>query len=247
MCAGLGGGMSRNCTVGRRLAGSRRVLRGLADGDLEGVVMPCRGCRDDRRAKRRSGRSQYQRQGLDGPDAATIRLRHRPLSLRTEACRPFGVRMAYHRCRTSGSFWLRRNDRGYPRKTFRQPRCRLSRSHPQRLCPSIGRVPPSRSSAAGCGAGIAVRELPPQQIGLAGYFRKVGDPDETVLAGEDDGAVAALRLGDAEDTVMAGIVDRDRAVVVDHQPAGIRKDRVPEIVLHTDGARFSEAVRPPIR
>jgi len=56
---------------------------------------------------------------------------------------------------------------------------------------------------------------------LGGDFRQIGNPNETILAGERERAVGALSLGDAEYPVVAGVVDRERAVIVNHQPVGI--------------------------
>jgi hypothetical protein len=58
-----------------------------------------------------------------------------------------------------------------------------------------------------------------------GNFPQVGDPDQSVLACEREGLVAAPSLRDAENSVRSGIVDRDRALVVDYQPTGVGKHR----------------------
>jgi hypothetical protein len=47
-----------------------------------------------------------------------------------------------------------------------------------------------------------------------GYLRKVVNPDQTILARERGRSIATLSLRDAENPVMAGVVDRDGAAVV---------------------------------
>jgi hypothetical protein len=80
----------------------------------------------------------------------------------------------------------------------------------------------------------------------AGKLRQVGDPGQSVLACEREGLVAALGLCDAENLVIAGVVDRDGAAVVDNQPAGIGKNGVSKIILRANSARPAQSDRPPI-
>jgi hypothetical protein len=79
----------------------------------------------------------------------------------------------------------------------------------------------------------------------AGNLRQVGDPDQSVLACEREG-LALLWACDAENLVMAGVVDRDGAAVVDNQPAGIGKNGVSKIILRANSARPAQSDRPPI-
>jgi hypothetical protein len=53
-------------------------------------------------------------------------------------------------------------------------------------------------------------------------------------------------LSDAENPVRSRVVERDRALVVDHQPTGLGEDRVSKIVLRADRARRSQSGVPPI-
>jgi hypothetical protein len=72
----------------------------------------------------------------------------------------------------------------------------------------------------------ALTRSPPRARPSASNFRQVGNPGQSVLAGERKGLVAALRLRDTEYAVRPGVVDGDSAVIIDHQPAGVGKDGV---------------------
>ena len=69
------------------------------------------------------------------------------------------------------------------------------------------------------------------------YSTKVCNPYEPFLACEREGLVAALSLRDAENPVRTRIVDRNRALVVNHQPTGVGKNGVSKIILRADSAR----------
>ena len=84
------------------------------------------------------------------------------------------------------------------------------------------------------------------ESGAPGNLRQVRHPDQAILACEGEGLIAVLSLGDAENPVRSGVVDRYGPVIVDHQAAGIRKNGVPEAVLCADGARFAQPGRPPV-
>ncbi len=58
--------------------------------------------------------------------------------------------------------------------------------------------------------------------------------DHTVLTGEREIVSAAALLRDAADPVIASVVGRQRAVVLDQKSAFIRKERVTQVILRTD-------------
>ena len=80
-----------------------------------------------------------------------------------------------------------------------------------------------------------------------GNLRKVRNFDKSILARERERSVAALGLRDTENLMIAGVVDRDGAPVVDHQSARVGENRVSKIVLSTHRARPPQSGRPPVR
>jgi hypothetical protein len=72
------------------------------------------------------------------------------------------------------------------------------------------------------------------------------DPHQAGLAGESERLIMALRLGDAEDTVIPGVVHGDLLTVLDRQPPCIAKHGVAKGVLRAYGTRSSETGRPPL-
>jgi hypothetical protein len=80
-----------------------------------------------------------------------------------------------------------------------------------------------------------------------GNLRKVRNFDKSILARERERSVAALGLGDTENSMIAGVIDRDGAPVVDHQSPRVRENRVSKIVLSTHRTRSPQSGRPPVR
>jgi hypothetical protein len=72
-----------------------------------------------------------------------------------------------------------------------------------------------------------------------GNLRKVRNFDKSILARERERSVAALGLGDTENPMIARVVHRDLASVVDHQSARVRENRVSKTVLSTHRTRPS--------
>jgi hypothetical protein len=72
-----------------------------------------------------------------------------------------------------------------------------------------------------------------------GNLRKVRNFDKSILARERERSVAALGLGDTENPMIARVVHRDLASVVDHQSARVGENRVSKIVLSTHRTRPS--------
>jgi hypothetical protein len=68
-------------------------------------------------------------------------------------------------------------------------------------------------------------------------FREFADSHEAGLAGESERLIAALRLGDTEDPVIAGVVHRHLLTVFDRQSPPLRKYRVAKSVLRAYGTR----------
>jgi hypothetical protein len=79
-----------------------------------------------------------------------------------------------------------------------------------------------------------------------GNLRKVRNFDKSILARERERSVAALGLGDTENPMIARVVHRDLASVVDHQSARVGENRVSKIVLSTHRARPSYSCWPPV-
>jgi hypothetical protein len=80
-----------------------------------------------------------------------------------------------------------------------------------------------------------------------GNLWKVRNFDKSILARERKRSVAALSLGDTENPMIARVIDRDGAAVVDHQSARVRENRVSKIVLSTHRTRPPQSGRPPVR
>ena len=78
------------------------------------------------------------------------------------------------------------------------------------------------------------------------YNSKICNPYEAILACEREGLVAALSLRDAENPMRTRVVDRNRALVIDHQPTGVGKNGVSKIILRADSARPAQSGGPPI-
>ena len=77
-------------------------------------------------------------------------------------------------------------------------------------------------------------------------LQQVRNSHKPVLAGECEGPIGALGLRDSENPMRSGVVYRDGALIVDHQPPGIGKNRVSQIVLRTDRAGPPQSGRPPV-
>ena len=75
-------------------------------------------------------------------------------------------------------------------------------------------------------------------------FRQVADPDETILAGKRQRLVCTLRLGHAEDLVVASIVNLYMVAVLDRQSSSAWENSIPEIILRPDRTRRSQMARP---
>src|ERR1700676_3586844 len=85
-----------------------------------------------------------------------------------------------------------------------------------------------------------------REAGAARDLRQVRNPHKSVLAGEGQRSISALGLRDAENPMRSGVVYRDGTSIVDHQPPGLGKDRVSEIILRTDRGRPPQSGRPPL-
>ena len=70
-----------------------------------------------------------------------------------------------------------------------------------------------------------------------GNLRKVRNFDKSTLASERERSVSALGLGYTENQMIARVVHRDLASIVDHQSARVGENRVSKIVLSTHRAR----------
>ena len=77
-------------------------------------------------------------------------------------------------------------------------------------------------------------------------LRQVRNSHKPVLAGECQRPIGALSLRDAENPMRSGVIYRDGAPIVDHQPPGLGKNRISDIVLRTDRGRPPQSGRPPI-
>jgi hypothetical protein len=80
----------------------------------------------------------------------------------------------------------------------------------------------------------------------AGDLRQVRNSHKSVLAGECQRLIGALGLRDAENPMRSGVVYRDGTSIVDHQPPGLGKKCVSEIVLRTHRGRSPQSGRPPV-
>jgi hypothetical protein len=80
-----------------------------------------------------------------------------------------------------------------------------------------------------------------------GNLRKVRNLDKSTLARERKRSVAALGLRDTENPMIARVIDRDGAPVVNHQSARIRENCVSKIVLSTHRTWPPQSGRPPVR
>jgi hypothetical protein len=60
---------------------------------------------------------------------------------------------------------------------------------------------------------------------------KIGHPHESILARKRESLIAALSLGHPENPMIAGVIDRDGAVVVEDQPPGLGEVRVTKVIL----------------
>ena len=76
-----------------------------------------------------------------------------------------------------------------------------------------------------------------------GNLRKVRNLDKSTLARERKRSVAALGLRDTENPMIARVIDRDGAPVVDRQSARVRENRVSKIVLSTHRTRPPQSGR----
>ena len=65
-------------------------------------------------------------------------------------------------------------------------------------------------------------------------FRQVADPDETILAGQRERLVCTLRLGHAEDLVVASIVNLYMGAILDRQSSSSWENRILKIILRPD-------------
>jgi hypothetical protein len=70
------------------------------------------------------------------------------------------------------------------------------------------------------------------RVSLLFNLRHIADPDKTILAGDCQRAVGALRLGNTEDPVVAGVVNFDMIAVLDSQSSG--EHRIPKVILCAD-------------
>jgi hypothetical protein len=86
-------------------------------------------------------------------------------------------------------------------------------------CSGVRREPPPPCSGADCS--------------------EIGQPNQTILARKRKGLVAALSLGYPEYSMIAGIVHRDGAMVVEDQTLGLGEDSVAQLVLRSYGAQRS--------
>jgi len=76
-------------------------------------------------------------------------------------------------------------------------------------------------------------------------FRQVADPDETILAGKRQRLVCTLRLGHAEDLVVASIVNVYMSAVLDRQSSSAWENSILKIILRPDRTRRSQMALTP--
>ena len=75
---------------------------------------------------------------------------------------------------------------------------------------------------------------------------QIRNPHQPILAGECQRLVYALRLGHAEDSMFASIVNLDTFAVFDCQSPSAGENCILKVILCANCAGYSEINRPPI-